>query len=129
MRSGHGWKCGNFEDIPPLKDGWTPGWHSVRHHMGVTAFGINAVTAQKAGDLIIKEHDESGSNQQEVFFVHSGECEFMIDGEKCIAKAGTFVAIEPECKRSVTAIQAGSQLIVIGAPKDKQYQVPKWDTL
>ena len=127
MRSGHGWKCGKLDDIPPTKDSFMDGWHSVRHFMNVQAFGINAVTGKKSGDELIKEHTEADSNQQEVFFIHKGQAEFNIDGEKCLAEAGTFVAIEPHCVRSVTALKAGTQLIVVGAPLNKAYSVPNWD--
>ncbi len=127
MRSGHGWKCGKFDDIPPTKSSFMEGWHSVRHFMGIKAFGINAVTKNKPGDMLILEHDEKTSKQQEVFFIHAGLAEFMIDGEKCIAGPGTFVAVEPHCVRSVKALEPKTQLIVIGAPVGQPYLVPKWD--
>jgi hypothetical protein len=31
----------------------------IRHHLGITAFGINGWTAREAGDRILNEHDES----------------------------------------------------------------------
>jgi tetratricopeptide (TPR) repeat protein len=31
----------------------------VRHHFGISSFGVNAWTARNAGDRIINEHDES----------------------------------------------------------------------
>jgi hypothetical protein len=129
MRSGHGWKCGKINDIPPTKESFMQGWHSVRHYLGVDAFGVNAVTKDKSGEMLILEHDEKDSGQQEVFFIHAGSAEFMIDGEKCVAEAGVFVAVEPQCVRSVKALEPKTQLIVIGAPVGKPYEVPKWDTL
>ncbi len=129
MNAKKGWKSAKLKDIPPLKQGWTAGWHSVRHHLDVEAFGINAITAQEDDQVIIKEHDETRSNQQEVFFVHSGKCEFVIDGESFEVEAGAFVAVDPLCKRSVKALSAKTELIIIGAPIGEPYKKPKWDTL
>ena len=129
MRSGHGWKCAELKNIPPTKSSFMRGWHSVRHFLGITAFGINAVSADKAGDVLIKPHDEKKSNQQEVFFVSAGLAEFKIDDEICQAAAGTFVAIEPQCNRAVIALQAGTEVIVIGSPVGRLYQIPNWDKL
>ena len=47
-----------LDEIDELSDGRCP-WRPVRHHFGITSFGVNALTAQDAGDRIINEHDES----------------------------------------------------------------------
>ena len=57
--------------IPPVKPDWPATWKSVRHHFGITAFGINAVT-KDAGNVLIPEHDEAESGQEEIYFVHAG---------------------------------------------------------
>lgn len=127
MRSGHNWKCASLGKIPPIKDTWNPGWHSVRHNLNITAFGINGVTSKEVGDVMIPKHNEAKSNQQEVFFIHKGEVEFEIDGEKCLAIAGDLVAVEPAPERSAKALKHPSELIVIGAPLDKVYSPPDWE--
>jgi len=127
MRSGHGWKCAELNNIPPTKDSFMKGWHSVRHFLGIRAFGINAVTAEKNGDELIKAHNEKSSNQQEIFYIVNGSAEFNIDDEVCKVGAGTFVAIEPQCNRSVKALEDKTSLIVVGAPDGKIYEIPKWD--
>jgi hypothetical protein len=33
-------------------------YRPIRHHLGITAFGVTAWTARAAGDLVINEHDE-----------------------------------------------------------------------
>ena len=43
-------------------------WRPVRHHFGITSFGINAWTGREAGDRIINEHDEEGEDE-ELYFV------------------------------------------------------------
>ena len=34
-------------------------WRPIRRRFGITAFGINAYTAAKAGDWVVEEHDET----------------------------------------------------------------------
>jgi hypothetical protein len=41
-----------LEDIEELTDGREP-FRPVRHHFGITAFGVNAWTAPEVGDRII----------------------------------------------------------------------------
>src|SRR3954471_25051162 len=86
------------DEIPPVKPDWPATWKSVRHHFEITAFGINAVS-KDAGNVLIPEHDETESGQQEIFFVHQGEALATLDGEEVRAPAGTFIACEPGTRR------------------------------
>ena len=70
--SGTGWMIEHVDDVPPVKPDWPATWKSIRHHFNITAFGINAVT-KEAGNVLIPEHDETESGQQELYFVHKGE--------------------------------------------------------
>jgi hypothetical protein len=50
-------------------------WEPVRNHFALTAFGINAYTAEHAGDRIIGEHDHADpgdERHEELYFVHAG---------------------------------------------------------
>jgi tetratricopeptide (TPR) repeat protein len=47
-----------LDEIEELTDGREP-YRPVRHHFGISSFGVNAWTARDAGDRIINEHDES----------------------------------------------------------------------
>src|SRR5436853_3736931 len=91
---GSGWKTAAVNEIPPVKPDWPQTWKSVRHHFGITAFGINAVT-KDAGNVLIPEHDESESGQQEIYFVHAGEARATLDGAATRVGAGGFSGIEP----------------------------------
>src|SRR5919197_6759789 len=99
---GAGWKVADVNDVPPVKPDWPATWKSIRHHFGIEAFGINAVT-KDAGNVLIPEHDESERGQQEIFFVHEGEVKATVGGEEFTAPAGTFVAVEPGTKRKFEA--------------------------
>ena len=71
VAQGTGWKIELVDDVPPVKPDWPATWKSIRNHFGITAFGINAVT-KDAGNVLIPEHDERASGQQEIYFVHVG---------------------------------------------------------
>ena len=83
VAQGTGWKIELVDDVPPVKPDWPATWKSIRHHFGITAFGINAVT-KDAGNVLIPEHNETSSGQQEVYFVHVGEVSVTTDGETTI---------------------------------------------
>jgi len=44
-------------------------WITLRHQLGVTAFGINAWRAPEPGLQVIVDHDEADSLHQEVYVV------------------------------------------------------------
>jgi hypothetical protein len=93
-------------------------WRPVRRRLGITAFGINGYTAERAGDPVIEPHDELGSgagHHEELYLVQSGHATFTIDGEEVDAPAGTLVFVpDPEARRSAVAVEAGTTLLVIG---------------
>ena len=84
---GTGWKIADVNAIPPVKPDWPATWKSVRHHFGISSFGVNAVT-KDAGNVLIPEHDEGTSGQQELYFVHAGEVRATLDGEAVTIAAG-----------------------------------------
>jgi tetratricopeptide (TPR) repeat protein len=57
-----------LEEIEELTDGREP-YRPVRHHFGITSFGINAWTAPEVGDRIINEHDESEPDSDEELYL------------------------------------------------------------
>jgi quercetin dioxygenase-like cupin family protein len=125
--AGDGWKVASVHEIPPVKADWPATWKSVRHHFGITAFGINAVS-KEAGKVLIPEHDESRSGQQEIFFVHEGEALVTLgDGQQVRAPAGTFVAVEPTTKRKFEAAASPTTIVVVGAPPGRAYEVGNWE--
>ena len=123
---GTGWKVADIDEIPPVKEDWPATWKSVRHFFGITAYGINAVT-KDAGNVLIPEHDETASGQQEVYFIHKGEALATLDGEEVRVPAGSAVACEPEAKRKFEAVASPTTLIVIGATPGKAYEVGPWE--
>jgi uncharacterized cupin superfamily protein len=121
-----GWKAASVHEIPPVKPEWPATWKSVRHYFGITAFGVNAVS-KDAGNVLVPEHDETRSDQQELFFVHEGEAVATLDGEQVRAPAGTFVAVEPGTKRKFEAVASPTTLVIVGAPVGRAYEIGDWE--
>ncbi len=112
-----------LEEIDEVADGRCP-WRPVRHHFGITSFGVNAWTGRDAGDRIINEHDESQDEdlQEELYFVQQGRATFELDGERVDAPAGTFVFVRPDVKRTAFAEEPGTTLVAIGGTPGKAYE-------
>jgi tetratricopeptide (TPR) repeat protein len=100
---------------------------AVRHHFGITAFGINAWTAKDAGDRLINEHDEADDQQEEVYLVQVGRARFELDGESLDAPTGTFVFVRPGVKRTAFAEEPGTTLLAVGGVPGKPYEVGGWE--
>ena len=116
-----------LEEIGEISDGREP-WRPVRHHFGITSFGINTWTGREAGDRIINEHDEEGEDE-ELYFVHSGRARFELDGERVDAPAGTFVFARPGVKRTAFAEEPGTTILAVGATPGQVYDADRLGAL
>jgi hypothetical protein len=124
-----GYAVAQLNDIDEISDGRCP-MRPVRHHLGITAFGVNAWTAREAGDRIINEHEEredDGDTQEELYIVQSGRARFEIDGETIDAPAGSFVFIKPNTKRTAFAEEADTTIVVIGGSPGQAFEVFGWE--
>ena len=118
----------HLDEIEEVSDGRCPG-RPVRHHFGITSFGVNAWTGRDAGDRIINEHDEAddGDSQEELYLVQSGRATFELDGERVDAPAGTFVFAPPGVKRTAFAEEAATTIVAIGGTPGQAYEVSGWE--
>ena len=102
-----------------------PKWALARKSLGLQCFGMNVVELPP-GETI-PEHDEAGSDQEEVFIVLSGDPTMVIDGEDHPAPAGTFVRLDPEPKRTVVnRSDADATLLIVSAPRTSGYKPLDW---
>ena len=116
----------HLDEIDELDDGREP-YRPVRHHFGITAFGITAWTARDAGDRIINEHDESDDSQEELYLVLKGRAAFELDGARQDAPAGTLVFVRPGVRRTAFAEEPGTTIIVVGGVPGKAYEPVGWE--
>jgi quercetin dioxygenase-like cupin family protein len=124
--STNGWQVADVNEIPPVKDDWPTTWKSVRHHFGITGFGVNAVT-KDAGEVLIPEHDETASDQQELYFVHRGAVKATVDGEVVELGTGAFLHCEAGVVRKLESTATPTTLVVIGGTPGKAYELPGWE--
>ncbi|MDX6509834.1 MAG: hypothetical protein QOG81_1586 [Gaiellaceae bacterium] len=122
------YKVAHVDEIQELDDGRVP-MRPVRHHLGITAFGVNAFTGREAGDRIINEHDEAdaGDGDEELYVVLSGRAVFELDGDRIDAPEGTFVFVPPLVKRTAFAEEPGTTLVAIGATPGHPYVPRGWE--
>ena len=94
----------------------------VREHLGIRAFGVNAFTPGENG-MLVGDHDEAGSGQEELYIVLDGNATFEIDGEMVEAPAGTLVFVGPESRRKATG---DGTVLVLGATPGEAYEAIDW---
>lgn len=100
----------------------------VRHHFGISAFGVNAWTGKSTGVRIIPEHSEDDPGaQEELYVVTSGHAVFELDGERHDAPAGTYVFAPPGVKRTAFAEEADTTVLAIGSAPGTPYEVVGWE--
>jgi hypothetical protein len=114
-----------LEEIDEVSDGRCP-WRPVRHHLGISAFGVNAWTAREVGDRIINEHDEADEDE-ELYLVQQGRARFELDGEQVDAPAGSLVFVRPGVKRTAFAEEPQTTIIAVGAAPGKAYEAGGWE--
>jgi hypothetical protein len=103
-------------------------YRPIRHHLGISAFGVTAWTARAAGDLVINEHDEGDPTaDEELFLVLRGHAVFEFSGERVDAPAGTLVFAPPRAQRTASAAQDGTVVIAMEATPGKGYQARGWE--
>ena len=94
-------------------------WHPVRRALGITAFGINAYSADR-DERLIEEHDEGGrgaGGHQELYVLLGGHAKFTVDGEEIDASPGTLVFVpDPSARRTAIALADGTTALVVGGP-------------
>jgi tetratricopeptide (TPR) repeat protein len=104
-------------------------WHPLRHALGIRAFGMNAYTAARAGDLVVEEHDEGSLGHEEVYVVLAGRATFTLDGEEFDAPAGTVVHLaDPKVRRVARAAEDGTRVLAVGAPVGEAYEPSPWES-
>jgi quercetin dioxygenase-like cupin family protein len=108
--SGEGYAISSLEE---MGEGY--GFRKIRHAVGVTAFGINAIVLPSGYESRYHYHDE----QEETYFVHQGEVEFRFgDGERRRLGPGGVVRVSPQIHRGFKNVGDGDAIVVVIGGKD-----------
>jgi hypothetical protein len=114
-----------LDDIDELA---AQGYHyrPVRHHVGITSFGVTSWTAREAGDAVIGDYDEDSEPSEELFVVVTGRAEFAIDGESVEAATGALIYTAAGMKRTAVATEPGTTILSVGGSPGKAYVATDW---
>ena len=85
-----------FSSLEELGDG--PGFRKIRAALGVSAFGINGIVMPPGHDGFLHFHD----TQDELYFVHRGQVEVEVEGEKRVVGEGGLFHVEATTPRKVS---------------------------
>jgi hypothetical protein len=63
------WTVSPIRDLPVVSDFGPedPVWYPVQHALGIDTFGANVFVAREADQVLVEEHDERESGQQELY--------------------------------------------------------------
>jgi hypothetical protein len=114
-----------LDEIPlvPEDEAVDPVWYPLQHHFGLTAFGANVYVAREAGDGLIGDHDEAGSEQEELYLVVAGAARFTLGEEELSARAVSVVAIpDPSVRRKAVAEEPGTTVVAVGGRRQAGFE-------
>lgn len=97
----------------------------VRHHLGITAFGTNAWTADEGGRLMPEHEEDPGT--EELYVVLRGRARFEVDGDAVDAPQGTLVFVGAETSRTAFAEEPGTTVLAVGSTVGKPYEAGGWE--
>lgn len=124
METGDGWAVANLDEL-----GEGPGFKKIRRELDVKEFGVNAIAMPEGMSSGFHFHDE----QEELYFVHSGEIEIEFgDGSKHRLGPGGLARVDAATHRKVENVGSGEATYVIVGAKGgyvgRDGQVPEGDS-
>jgi len=115
-----------LNDIDELLDGRYH-YRPVRHHFGITSFGVTAWVGVAAGDPIINAYYEDSQPTEELFVVVSGRAVFDLGGEKVDAPSGTVLRTSPGTQRTAVAAEPATTILAIDGTPGRAYDATGWE--
>jgi quercetin dioxygenase-like cupin family protein len=107
---GEGYAVGHIDAM-----GEGPGFRKIRKHLGVTAFGLNAIVIPAGYETGNHLHEE----QEETYFVHRGTIEMEFgDGTTHRLAAGGVARVDAATVRKVRNVGEGEATYVVAGGKD-----------
>jgi tetratricopeptide (TPR) repeat protein len=113
-----------LESYPVDDEGLT--WRPIRRRFDIRSFGVNAYTADRAGQRVVEEHREQDGHE-EMYVVLTGRATFTLGGDEHDAPAGTFVHCLPGTLREAVATEPGTTVMGIGAKPGVVFEPSPWE--
>jgi uncharacterized cupin superfamily protein len=105
MTAGEGYATASLDEL-----GEGPGFRKIRSPLGVTAFGVNAIVLPPSYETGSHFHDE----QEELYFVHSGEVEFEFgDGSTARLGPGGLARVDAATHRRVRNLSDSEEAVYV----------------
>jgi len=101
-------------------------WRPVRRRFGISAFGSNAYSAEKAGQRVIEEHRERDGHE-EMYVVLRGRATFQLDDEEIDGTPGTLVFVRPGTRRGAIAAEDDTFILAVGAKPGVVFEPSPWE--
>jgi hypothetical protein len=102
-------------------------YRPLRHHFGITSFGVTAWVGAAAGDPIINEYDEGSEPGEELFVVMSGRAIFQLEDEEVEAASGTLVYTPGGTQRTAVAAEPATTILAFDGAPGKAYDATGWE--
>jgi mannose-6-phosphate isomerase-like protein (cupin superfamily) len=112
-------------DVMPVNNGEFV-WRPVRRRFGISAFGSNAYSAEKAGQRVIEEHFERDGHE-EMYVVLRGGVTFTLGEDELEARPGTLVFVRPGTRRGAIATEDGTFVLAVGAKPGVVFEPSPWE--
>jgi hypothetical protein len=98
----------------------------LRLRLGFRPCGVNAWSADAAGDKLIPPHEED-SEQEELYIVVRGSARFTLGEETSDAPAGTLIHARAGTFRAATAAEANTMILVAGGKEGFAFEPGGWE--
>ncbi len=112
-------------DVMPVNGGEFV-WRPVRRRFGISAFGSNAYSAEKAGQRVIEEHSERDGHE-EMYIVLRGRATFQLGDDEVDAQPGTLVFLRPGTRRGAVATEDDTFILAVGAKPGVVFEPSPWE--
>jgi mannose-6-phosphate isomerase-like protein (cupin superfamily) len=112
------WTVSPIAELPVVTDSRLddPIWYPLQHALGIDTFGANVLVARHTDQVLVEEHDERESGQQELYLILDGSAVFDLDGEETRLERGDALAVsDPSVRRRASALTAGTMLLIVGS--------------
>ena len=120
-----GYTIKHWDDFEIMEGSGGATWRLARKSLDAGSFGFNIVEIEPGGE--IPAHDESESNQEEVFAILEGDATIVAGEEEHPAPPGTFCRYAPEVYRTIrNRSDAPVKAFLIGVPSDSGYELTGW---
>src|SRR6476646_1488046 len=100
----------------------------LRHQLGVRAFGVNAWSADAAGDTLVPPHEED-SGHEELYVVVRGSARFTVGEETIEAPAGSLIHVRAGTFRTAIANEADTMILVAGGTEGEAFEPGGWENV